>query len=40
MSAKSTQKRKTYTYEFTEFRLVLTLVYLTIKVSDTDSMTE
>ena len=33
-------KMKTNTYEVTEFSLVLTLVYLAIKVSDTDSVTE
>jgi len=33
-------KTKTNTFEFTEFSLVLTLVYLEIKVSDTDSVTE
>jgi len=33
-------KMKTNTYEFTEFSLVLTLVYLAIKVSDTNSVTE
>jgi len=33
-------KTKTNTYEFTEFGLVLTLVYLAIKVSDIDSVTE
>jgi len=30
---------KTNTYEFTEFSLVLTLVYLAIDVSETDSVT-
>jgi len=33
-------KAKTNTYKFTEFSVVLTLVYLAIKVSDTDSVTE
>jgi len=33
-------KTKTNTYEFTEFCLVLTLVYLAIKVTDTDPVTE
>jgi len=33
-------KTKTNAYEFTEFSLVLNLVYLAIKVSDTDSVTE
>jgi len=33
-------KTKTNTYEFTEFNFVLTLVYLVIKVSDTNSVTE
>jgi len=32
-------KSKTNTYELTEFSLILTLVYLTIKVSGTNSMT-
>jgi len=31
---------KTNTYDFTEFTSVLTLVYLAIKVSDTNSVTE
>lgn len=31
---------KTNTYEFTEFSVVLTIVYLTIKVSDPDSVIE
>ena len=33
-------KTKTNTYEFTEFSLVLTLSYLAISVSDTNSVTE
>jgi len=33
-------KREQNTYEFTEFSLVLTLAYLAIKVSDTDSVTK
>jgi len=33
-------KKKTNTYKFTEFSLVLTLAYLAIKVSDTNSVTE
>jgi len=32
-------KRKQITHEFTEFSFVLTLVYLAIKVSDTDLVT-
>jgi len=31
-------KTKTITYEYTEFSLVLSLVYLAIKVSDTNSV--
>jgi len=33
-------KTKTNTYEFTEFSLVLTQLYLAIKMSDTNSVTE
>jgi len=41
MSTKWTQKRKPiHAHEFTEFSLVLILVYLAIKVSDIDSVTK
>jgi len=33
-------KTKTNSFQFTEFSLVLTLVYLAIKLSDTDSVTK